>query len=82
MRQISRREATRRGGESRRPPLRRRTWVNRRTGEEERVPAGIDPGWDTNPGAEARKAGAQKALREKRAAANAALRAPLPEPGG
>jgi hypothetical protein len=26
-------------------------WLNKRTGEVEKVPDGIDPGWDTNPGA-------------------------------
>ncbi|MHA0401877.1 phage minor head protein, partial [Escherichia coli] len=25
-------------------------WVNKRTGEEEDVPEGIDPGWNYNPG--------------------------------
>lgn len=32
------------------PKIRYRKWVNKRTGEIERVPVGIDPGWDTNPG--------------------------------
>ncbi|HBQ8816117.1 TPA: hypothetical protein OEL94_001291 [Klebsiella pneumoniae] len=32
------------------PPVRRVKWVNKRTGEEEMVPEGIDPGWDYNPG--------------------------------
>jgi hypothetical protein len=32
------------------PPTRYRRWKNKRTGKTERVPEGIDPGWDTNPG--------------------------------
>jgi hypothetical protein len=32
------------------PPPQWRTFVNKRTGERVRVPAGIDPGWQTNPG--------------------------------
>ena len=32
------------------PALNRRSWVNKRTGEIERVPKGIDPGWDANAG--------------------------------
>ncbi|MEV9346623.1 phage minor head protein [Klebsiella pneumoniae] len=32
------------------PAIKRRKWVNKRTGEEEMVPEGIDPGWDYNPG--------------------------------
>lgn len=32
------------------PPTPTRTWRNRRTGERVEVPAGIDPGWQTNPG--------------------------------
>jgi hypothetical protein len=31
------------------PPVRYRDWRNTRTGRVERVPVGIDPGWDTNP---------------------------------
>jgi hypothetical protein len=37
------------------PPVKYRRWVNKRTGEVERVVDGIDPGWDTNPGQAARK---------------------------
>lgn len=33
-----------------RPQITYRKWVNKRTGEVERIPDGIDPGWDTNPG--------------------------------
>lgn len=32
------------------PPLRERTWKNPRTGASERIPAGIDPGFQSNPG--------------------------------
>lgn len=32
------------------PEIKRVKWVNKRTGEEEMVPQGIDPGWDYNPG--------------------------------
>ena len=32
------------------PAIRRREWINKRTGEVNRVPEGIDPGWDYNPG--------------------------------
>lgn len=32
------------------PPIAEETFVNRRTGEVSRVPAGVDPGWQTNPG--------------------------------
>ena len=32
------------------PALTERSWVNPATGEVRRVPAGIDPGWDYNPG--------------------------------
>jgi len=32
------------------PPVKYRDWLNKRTGETIRVPEGIDPGFDTNPG--------------------------------
>ena len=50
VRQITRREAQRRGGVSERPEDILRDWVNRRTGEVKRIPVGIDPGWERNPG--------------------------------
>ncbi|HUH37809.1 MAG TPA: phage minor head protein, partial [Spongiibacteraceae bacterium] len=37
------------------PAVKYRSWVNRRTGEVERVVDGIDPGWDTNPGLAAQR---------------------------
>ncbi len=50
LRQISRREAERKGGPIESPPIEYRNWINRRTGEMEKIPVGIDPGWHTNPG--------------------------------
>ena len=38
-------------------------WTNKRTGEVQRIPQGIDPGWDYNPG-EGRKAHLEQALAE------------------
>ena len=32
------------------PVVRKVAWENKRTGQVEMVPEGIDPGWDTNPG--------------------------------
>ncbi|EON5269773.1 hypothetical protein ACLGFL_004763, partial [Escherichia coli] len=32
------------------PEVRTVRWVNKRTGEEETIPEGIDPGWAYNPG--------------------------------
>lgn len=32
------------------PPIERREYVNKRTGEVMQIPKGIDPGWDYNPG--------------------------------
>ncbi|MGR3433501.1 MAG: phage head morphogenesis protein [Shimia sp.] len=50
VRQITQREADRRGGVSERPPMETRERVNTRTGAVRDVPVGIDPGWDVNPG--------------------------------
>ncbi len=54
VRQVSRREAERllkQGGISTTaPPLKLKEWTNKRTGEVERVPDGIDPGWNYRPG--------------------------------
>ncbi|QPC44507.1 hypothetical protein HW532_18480 [Kaustia mangrovi] len=59
IRQISRREAMRRGISD--PiTLETRPFRNRRTGEVTHVPVGIDPGWQTNPG----KARARTLLRK------------------
>lgn len=32
------------------PPIKTKRWVNKRTGEVEQIPVGIDPGWHGNPG--------------------------------
>lgn len=47
------------------PPIKTREWTNPRTGAIERVPEGIDPGFDYNAGAE-RQALLQQQLEEKR----------------
>ncbi|CAM5764705.1 phage minor head protein [Bosea minatitlanensis] len=44
------RAVPREGAQLTRPPLNPRPWTNRTTGESRLVPAGIDPGWDNNPG--------------------------------
>ena len=50
VRQLTTRQAERRGGISERPEVDTRSVVNRRTGEVREVPVGVDPGWDRNPG--------------------------------
>lgn len=50
VRQISAAEAKRLGGVTEDPHIQYRDWVNERTGEVLKVPQGIDPGWDYNPG--------------------------------
>lgn len=53
VRQIGDREAGRlhqEFGRDKAPSLDERDWLNRRTGETEKIPAGIDPGWQNNPG--------------------------------
>jgi hypothetical protein len=49
VRQLTAREAQARGIDQA-PPVDRRPFTNPRTGEVSQVPAGIDPGWHTNPG--------------------------------
>lgn len=49
------------------PEVKRVKWVNKRTGEEDMVPEGIDPGWDYNPGM-VRKAELEQQLSQKQAA--------------
>lgn len=71
VRQITRREADRLvatgkyGTEP--PPILRKEWVNDRTGEVQRVPVGIDPGFDYNPGMSRGKAtvAAEKTARKE-----------------
>lgn len=54
IRQITQREADRLMAKGEHtttaPEIEYSDWVNKRTGEVERVPVGIDRGWDTNPG--------------------------------
>ena len=53
------------------PNLGTREWINKRTGEVHRVPVGIDPGWDYNPGAVGRLNKALELIGEKLARAGA-----------
>ena len=55
IRAISAREAEERGGVTKRPDMTPVAWKNKRTGEIEYVPIGIQPGWDYNPGKERMK---------------------------
>ena len=50
MRQVSRREAERLGGQTRRPRADPVPWTNKRTGEIQQVDRGLDAAWATNPG--------------------------------
>lgn len=52
------------------PDIKLVKWVNKRTGEEEQIPEGIDPGWNYNPGT-GRKAQLERQLAAKKAAFNA-----------
>lgn len=38
------------------PAVKKREWINKRTGEVMKVPEGIDPGFDFNPGKNRRQA--------------------------
>lgn len=63
------------------PPIKYRDWVNKRTGDVERVPVGIDPGWDYNPGASgARSKQGNKLLENSAKAFSAAVSTPVPSP--
>lgn len=64
LRQITKREADRRGGVSETPEVEMVEWVNKRTGKTERIPEGVDPAWATNPG-KARQETALKTLGQK-----------------
>lgn len=64
LRQITRREADRRGGVSPTPQVDRVEWINKRTGKVETIPDGVDPAWATNPG-KARQDSALKTLGQK-----------------
>ncbi|MDF3931387.1 phage minor head protein [Pseudomonas citronellolis] len=69
VRQVSRREAERllATGDylDRAPTSEEMEYINRRTGQVLKVPAGIDPGWAYNPGAVSRPEQAQQQLAEK-----------------
>lgn len=56
------------------PPEKQVKWLNKRTGEEEMVPEGIDPGWNYNPGKD-RQAELARQLETKQAVFNARPRA-------
>lgn len=71
VRQITRREAERRGV-SPPPDVPDRRWTNKRTGEVQLVPEGIDPGWQRNPG-RLRRQGVEALLRDKLEAAPEAV---------
>ncbi len=71
MMQLADRDLERNGWEvdDKPPPVEYRDWVNKRTGQVERVPQGIDPGFGYNPGAAALDArDATRALSEPSAA--------------
>ena len=51
VRQLTQRQAERKGGVSPSPTVPTTEYQNRRTGEVKEVPQGIDPGWERNPGA-------------------------------
>lgn len=74
VRAVSKREYERLKGSGRvqvdSPPTKTHEWVNKRTGEVTRVPVGIDPGWDTNPGQIARQAQALDIVADKLNAAD------------
>ena len=50
VRQVSKREAQRRGGVTERPRYDPLEWTNKRTGEVQTVDRGLDPAWAGNPG--------------------------------
>lgn len=54
------------------PKIRRVEWLNKRTGEIELLPEGVDPGWDTNPG-KTRKTNLDKMIKSKLAGADPLL---------
>lgn len=66
LRQVSRYAAEKLGGVTAAPPSHDVPWLNKRTGKVERVPVGIDPGWDFNPGKD-RMRGPKEALKDAEA---------------
>jgi len=69
VRQITEREALKYGGVSTSPKIEFVDWKNKRTGKVLKIPEGIDPGWDWNPG-KAREDKLNLLLEEKLAKAN------------
>lgn len=69
VRQITKREADTLPGLRQAPKTPMKDWRNARTGEIKRIPVGIDPSWEGNPGA-ARQARMEQFLVEKMAAAD------------
>ncbi len=77
VRQVSNAEARRRGLQvDTAPPLRKRHVVNKRTGEVDEVPEGIDPGWDYHPSERLQRL--QQTLEAKRQATAGLLGSRLP----
>ena len=50
LKQLTRSGADKKGGISQRPEIEAYDYYNKRTGKTEKIPVGIDPGWQTNPG--------------------------------
>lgn len=71
IRQVSRREMERLVASGRytsqAPKITYKEWINDRTGEVQKVPTGIDPGWDYNPGTQRGQALKQHQARSKKA---------------
>jgi hypothetical protein len=66
-------EADSLGGITDAPPVEYREWINKRTGEVDQVPVGIDPGWDYNPGQVARNEYAARVFGTKITTASAEI---------
>lgn len=81
IRQVSRREAERLIASGRvtteAPPIETRTWTNKRTGEQEDIPLGIDPGWNYHPGAD-RKPALQATVKRAETQFKKTIEKPLP----
>jgi len=50
VRRMTKRDIDKRGGLSKAPEIETTPWENKRTGQIQDIPKGIDPGWDYNPG--------------------------------
>ncbi|WP_330925253.1 phage minor head protein [Candidatus Sororendozoicomonas aggregata] len=79
VRQVSTREYQRTRGKSpnRAPEIKRNEWINKRTGEIQKVPEGIDPGWDYNPGKRRLNALEQRVIQQEQQLRQA-LKKPAP----